>query len=65
MNGKGGGSRIQIAESRLQILDLLKVSIPNSHLKSCYENECPSPDSSGNPLCFFFKNIKIATNSWK
>jgi hypothetical protein len=23
-----------------------------------------SPDGSGNPFCFFFKNKKIATNSW-
>lgn len=32
--------------------------------KSPYENQCPSLDSSENPLCFFFKNIKIVTNSW-
>ncbi|KIA86405.1 hypothetical protein OA85_01675 [Flavobacterium sp. AED] len=25
----------------------------------------PSPDSSENPLLFFFKTIKIETNSWK
>lgn len=27
--------------------------------------QIPSPDSSGNPYCFFFKNNKIATNSGK
>jgi hypothetical protein len=30
-----------------------------------FENGCPSPDSSGNPFYFFFKNKKIATNSGK
>jgi len=30
-----------------------------------FKDECPSPDSSGNPFYFFFKNKKIATNSWK
>jgi len=24
---------------------------------------CPSPDSSGNPFCFFRKNKKIVTDS--
>jgi len=27
-------------------------------------NKYPSPDSSENPFYFFFKNKKIATNSW-
>ena len=32
----------------------------------CYfKNKHPSPDSSENPFYFFFKNKKIATNSWK
>jgi hypothetical protein len=26
--------------------------------------EIPSPDSNENPLCFFFKNIKIEMDSW-
>jgi hypothetical protein len=33
--------------------------------KVSFENEFPSPDSSGNPFYFFFKNKKIATNSGK
>jgi hypothetical protein len=27
-----------------------------------YENECPSPDRSGNPFAFFFKKQKIETD---
>jgi hypothetical protein len=46
---------------RETVLDLrFYHNVSTQILKSCYENECPSPDSSGNPLCFFFKNIKIA-----
>jgi len=33
--------------------------------KVSFGNESPSPDSSGNPFYFFFKNKKIATNSGK
>jgi len=31
--------------------------------KHSYENECPSPDRSGNPFAFFFKKQKIVTES--
>jgi hypothetical protein len=33
--------------------------------KVSFENEFPSPDSSGNPFYFSFKNKKITTNSGK
>ncbi|PKB15568.1 hypothetical protein CLU82_0647 [Flavobacterium sp. 5] len=33
------------------------------HIIYLSETECPSPDSSGNPFYFSFKNKKIATDS--
>lgn len=44
--------------------DFLKTTFKFTEGISC-ENEIPSPDCNGNPFLFFFKNEKIAVESWK
>jgi len=52
-------------KEKRSIYQSLQASTPPSLINEIvsYENNCPSPDSSGNPFAFFFKKQKIGTDS--